>query len=113
MEFTVFVKVDDGGRVVDINSSMFLHDPEGWIEIAKGVGDVFQHAQGNFLPKPIFNLNGIPIYKMEMGEIEERSAEEIQSDVKPPEKSPLEKRLERIETVLNTVTELLAKLGMK
>ena len=113
MEFSVYVKVDDVGRVVDINSSMFLHDPEGWIEIAKGVGDAFQHAQSNYMPKPIFNLNGIPIYKMEMGEIKERNEEEIQADVKPPEKSPLEKRIERIETVLNTVTELLAKLGMK
>lgn len=113
MEFSVYVKVDDVGRVVDINSSMFLHDPEGWIEIAKGVGDVFQHAQGNFLPKPIFNSEGIPIYKMEMGELKERSEEEIRADIKPQEKSPLEKRLERIETMLNTITELLARLGMK
>ena len=113
MEFTVFVKVDEGGRVVDINSSMFLHNPDGWIEIARGVGDAFQHAQGNFLPKPIFNLNGIPIYKMEMGKIMERNAEEIRADIKPPEKSTLEKRIEKLETALNTITELLARLGMK
>ena len=113
MEFTVFVKVDEGGRIIDINSSMFLLNPDGWIEIAKGVGDAFQHAQGNFMPKPIFNIDGIPVYKMEMGEIKERSVDEIQADVKPAEKSPLEKRLVRIETVLNTITEMLAKLGMK
>ena len=113
MEFTVFVKVDEGGRVVDINSNMFLHDPNGWIEIAKGAGDAFQHAQGNFLPKPIFNLNGIPIYKMEMGEIKERSEDEIIADIKPAEKSQLEKRLEKLETALNTITELIKKLGVK
>ena len=113
MEFAVFVKVDEGGRVVDINSSMFLQNTEGWVEIARGVGDAFQHAQGNFMPKPIFNIDGIPIYKMEMGEIEERNEDEIQADIKPAEKSPLEKRLVRIETVLNTITEMLAKLGMK
>lgn len=113
MEFSVFVKVDDSGRIVDINSSMFLRDSTGWVEIAKGVGDVFQHAQGNFMPKPIYNLDGIPIYKMEMGEIKERSDEEIRADVKPQEKSSLEKRLEKLETALNTITELLAKLGMK
>ena len=113
MEFAVFVKVDEGGRVVDINSSMFLQNTEGWVEIARGVGDAFQHAQGNFMPKPIFNVDGIPIYKMEMGEIKERNKDEIQADVKPTEKSPLEKRLEKLETSLNTIKELLARLGMK
>lgn len=113
MEFSVYVKVDDAGRIIDINSSMFLKNRDGWIEIARGIGDAFQHAQGNYMPKPIFNVDGIPIYKMEMGEIKERSDEEIQADVKPAEKSPLEKRLEKIETVLNTITELLAKLGLK
>lgn len=113
MEFTVFVKVDEGGRIVDINSSMFLLNPDGWIEIAKGVGDTFQHAQGNFMPKPIYNIEGIPIYKMEMGEIKERSEDEIRADIKPPEKTEIEKRIETIEKTVKVISDLLEKLGMK
>ena len=109
MEFSVYVKVDDAGRIIDINSSMFLKHTDGWIEIARGVGDAFQHAQGNFLQKPIFNM-GIPVYKMEKGEIKERSAEEINSDIKPAEKTEIEKRIDRVETMLNNITELITKI---
>lgn len=109
MEFSVYVKVDDAGRVIDINSSMFLKNTDGWTEIARGVGDAFQHAQANFLSKPIYNM-GIPMFKMEKGEIKERSAEEINSDIKPAEKPMIEKRIDRIETVLNNINELITKI---
>ena len=112
MEFSVYVKLDENGRIIDINSSLFLKDPSGWVEVAQGVGDRFQHAQGNYLPKPIFNM-GIPAYKMEMGEIKERSAEEILADIKPPEKTEIEKRIETIEKTVKVISDLLAKLGMK
>ena len=112
MEFSVFVKVDESGRIIDVNSSLFLQDTAGWIEVAHGVGDRFQHAQGNYLPKPIFNM-GIPAYKMEMGEIKERSEEEILSDIKPPEKTEIEKRVETIEKTVKVISDLLTKLGMK
>ena len=29
MEFSVFVKVDERGRIIDVNSSLFLQDTEG------------------------------------------------------------------------------------
>lgn len=112
MEFSVFVKVDESGRIIDINSSMFLKDPSGWVEVARGDGDSFQHAQGNYLPKPIFNM-GIPVYKMEMGEIKERSEEEIRADIKAPEKTEIEKRIETIEKSVKVISDLLAKLGTK
>lgn len=112
MEFSVFVKVDESGRIIDVNSSLFLQDPSGWVEVARGVGDRFQHAQGNYLPKPIFNM-GIPAYKMEMGEIKERSEEEIRADIKAPEKTEIEKRIETIEKSVKVISDLLAKLGMK
>lgn len=113
MEFSVYVKLDGNGRIIDINSSLFLKDPSEWVEVARGVGDKFQHAQGNYLPKPIYNWSGIPIYKMEMGEIKERSAEEIRADIKPPEKTEIEKRIETIEKTVKVISDLLAKLGMK
>lgn len=112
MEFSVYVKLDENGRIIDVNSSLFLKNPSGWVEVARGVGDRFQHAQGNYLPKPIFNM-GIPAYKMEMGEIKERSAEEILADIKPHEKTEIETRIETIEKTVKVISDLLAKLGMK
>lgn len=112
MEFSVYVKLDENGRIIDINSSLFLKDPSGWVEVARGVGDRFQHAQGNYLPKPMFNM-GVPVYKMEMGEIKERSEEEIRADIKAPGKTEIEKRIETIEKSVKVISDLLAKLGMK
>ena len=112
-DYNVFIRVDDKGRVVGINSSAFLQDTTGWVQIDSGTGDRFHHAQGNYMPKPIYNRSGIPIYKMEMGEIKERSEEEIQADIKEPEKTEIEKRIDAIEKTVKVISDLLAKLGMK
>lgn len=112
-DYNVFIRVDDKGRVVDINSSAFLADTTGWVQIDSGTGDRYHHAQGNYLPKPIYNWSAIPIYKMEMGEIKERSEEEILADIKAPEKTEIEKRIETIEKTVEVISDLLAKLGFK
>lgn len=112
-DYNVFIRVDDRGRVVGINSSEFLEDTAGWVQIDSGKGDRYHHAQGNYMPKPIYNWSGVPVYKMEMGEIKERSEEEIMADIKAPGKTEFEKRLEKIEAAVDTVTKLLAKLGVK
>lgn len=111
--YNVFIRVDDKGRVVGINSSAFLEDSTGWVQIDSGAGDKYHHAQGNYLPKPIYNWSGIPIYKMEMGEIKERSEEEIRADIKTPGKTEIEKRIETIEKTVKVISDLLAKLGVK
>lgn len=112
-DYNVFIRVDEKGRVVDINSSAFLADTTGWVRIDSGRGDRYHHAQGNYLPKSIYNWLGVPIYKMVMGEIQERTDEEIQADIKPPEKTEIEKRIETIEKTVKVISDLLAKLGMK
>lgn len=112
-DYNVFIRVDDKGRVVGINSSAFLADTTGWVMIDSGTGDKYHHAQGNYLPKPVYNWSGIPIYKMEMGEIKERSEEEIREDIKAPEKTEIEKRIETIEKTVKVISDLLAKLGVK
>ena len=112
-EYLVYIRVDDAGRMVDINSSAFLTDTDGWMELDHGYGDRYHHAQGNYLPRTLVDDRGIYRYKLDGDTIRERTAEEMDADVKPAEKSVLEKRLEKIETSLNTITELVAKLGMK
>ena len=111
--YNVYIRVDDSGRVVGINSSAFLPDTTGWVQIDSGTGDRYHHAQGNYMPKSIYNWQGIPIYKMEMGEIRERSEEEIRADIKAPGKTEIEKRIETIEKTVKVISDLLAKLGMK
>ena len=112
MEYRVYIRVDDAGRVVNINSNAFLSNVEGWVEIDKGIGDRYQHAQGNYMPRPIFNSEGIPIYKMEMGKIVNRTEEEMQADVLPKEKTAFE-RLSKVEDAIATITNIISKLGVK
>lgn len=112
MEYSVYIRVDDTGRVVNINSNAFLSNVEGWVEIDKGQGDKYQHAQGNYMPGPIFNSEGIPVYKMEMGKIVNRTEDEMRADVLPKEKTAFE-RLAKVEDAMKKITEFLAKLGMK
>ena len=111
--YKVYVRVDESGRIVSINSSAFIRDTEGLVEIDRGPGDRYHHAQGNYLPGPLMDGRGVFRYKLEGGKVIERTEEEMLADVKPHVKSELENRLDRLETAIDTITKLLAKLGMK
>lgn len=76
----VLVRVDDAGRVTDINSSAFVFDTDGWMEIDSGYGDRYHHAQNHYLPRPLTDDRGIFQYKLCDGEIVERTAEEMDAD---------------------------------
>ena len=88
MGYTVYVKTDEKNRITDINSSAFISDISGWVEIDSGDGDRYHHAQGNYLPKPITDENGVYRYKFENGAICERSADEMAADLPVPEPTP-------------------------
>ena len=111
--YKVYVRVDESGKIVSINSSAFVMDTEGMVEIDRGPGDRYHHAQGNYLPGPLMDARGVCRYKLEGGKVVERTEEELLSDVKPRVKSDLENRLDRLETAIDTINKLLAKLGMK
>ena len=49
----VYARTDGAGRVLEIASSIFLRDPDGWVLIGQGEGDRFAHAQGNYLDRPL------------------------------------------------------------
>ena len=84
----VFMKTDSKNRITDINSEIFISDVSGWTEIDNGDGDKFAHAQGNYLPKPLTDENGVYRYKFENGVISERSADEMAADMPIPEPAP-------------------------
>ena len=87
--YKVYIKTD-GTDIVAVNSSTFLADTDGWIEIDEGLGDKYHHAQGNYFDKPIVTDSGIYRYKYVNGEVVEKTAEEIameEANLPPPEPS--------------------------
>lgn len=86
--YGVYVKTDEAGRIVAINSDAFLPDLEGWTKIDEGYGDKYHHAQGNYLPGPLMDERGIYRYKLADDKVEERTKEEMDADYIPPEEEP-------------------------
>ncbi|WP_418920115.1 hypothetical protein [Alistipes putredinis] len=71
-----------------INSSGFV-EGSGWMQIAEGYGDKYQHAQNNYLPKPLTDERGIFRYKLaEDNKVIERTPEEMDADYMPVERQP-------------------------
>ena len=56
--YIVYVKPNSNGYITAVNSSAFLTDSTGWVEIDRGYGDKYHHAQGNFFLEPIITDGG-------------------------------------------------------
>ena len=97
-DYLVFIKHNGDNMVTAVNSSAFIDDTEGWIEIDSGYGDKYHHAQGNYFDKPLIDENGLYNYKFVDGKPVERTDEE-----KEPE-------LVRIDE-LQEITDLKGKLA--
>ena len=93
--YFVYVKTDEEGRIIAVNSSAFLTDTNGWTEIDCGTGDRYHHAQGNYLDKPICTDDGIYQYKLVDGVAVERTVEEIAADLSESP-TPVQSDSERI-----------------
>lgn len=86
--YRVYAKVDESGSIVDTNSSAFLADTTGWVQIDEGAGDRYHHAQINYFPKPKYDERGIPRYAYVPDgspKWRERTQEEMDADYVPPE----------------------------
>lgn len=79
--YRVYVQTDARGCIVNINSSAFLDNIEGWIEIDRGYGDKYHHAQGNYFPDGLYTMEGIPRYIIIDGAAMERPREEIDAEI--------------------------------
>ena len=84
----VYIKTDDKNRVTAVNSEIFISDKTGWVEIDRGDGDRYVHAQGNYFPKPLTDENGVYRYKYSDGIVSERTAEEMAADICEPLPAP-------------------------
>ena len=109
--YKVLVRVDDAGRVVEINSDAFITDTVGWMKIDSGWEDRHHHAQGNYLPKPLMDERGVYRYKMVDGKPIERTQEEMDGDYTPPEQKPTtEQRVDALETTTDDIILMMAEL---
>jgi len=61
--YKVYIKVDENNNITEVNSSAFLPDTTGYIEIDEGVGDKYHHAQNHYLDKPVTDEYGRHNYK--------------------------------------------------
>ena len=66
-KYIVYVRADEAGRIVEINSSVFLADTAGWTAIDEGYSDKYHHAQGNYFPLPLYGTDGCANYKLADG----------------------------------------------
>lgn len=98
--YIVYVKPNDSGHITAVNSSAFLSDTTGWVEIDSGYGDKYHHAQGNYFPQPIWTDGGAYRYKLVDGEPVECTPEEIaeQEEANKPIPTPTpEDRISELE----------------
>ena len=74
-EYIVYVRTDSDGIITDINSSAFISGTS-WVEIDRGEGDKYHHAQGHYLEHGLADEDGIYNYKLVGGVPVLRSDEE-------------------------------------
>ena len=88
MKIKVYAKINENNIITAINSSIFLNNVEGYIQIDEGSGDRYAHAQGNYLEKGLSDRSGRYNYKFEDGKILELTDEEKNALFKKPEAAP-------------------------
>lgn len=88
--YIVYVKPEENSYITAINSSAFLTDTTGWVEIDRGYGDKHHHAQGNYFPESIFTDGGAYRYKLVDGVPTECTAEEIKAQEEANKPVPVE-----------------------
>lgn len=112
--YIVYVKTDDQNRITSVNSSEFLLDASGWVEIDSGFETKHHHAQGNYFDKPIMDDKGIwrYLYTPDAERLwRERTPEEMDADYIPP--APAADPLERIAALEGQLAAAKILLGVE
>lgn len=110
--YIVYVRADETNRITAVNSSEFLPDTADWLEIDRGFGDKYHHAQGNYFPRPIMDERDIYRYKLVNGRPVERTQEEMDADYVPPEVKPTDaERILQLESEKKLLTAQVQALS--
>ena len=67
----IYVKVNENNEIIDVGSSIFIKDLNGWIKIDEGFGDKYAHAQSQYFKKPLINEDGRYSFKYINGKVVE------------------------------------------
>ena len=111
----VYVKPNENSYITDVDSSAFLTDITGWVEIDRGTGDRFHHAQNNYFEKSIKTDDGAYRYRLVSGQDKkwrECTPEEIaaQEEANKPTPAPSGNLEERVTAVESDVADLTAAI---
>ena len=68
----VYAKVNENNEIIDVGSSIFIKDLNGWIKIDEGFGDKYAHAQSQYFDKPLINEDGRYNFKYINGKVVEQ-----------------------------------------
>ena len=104
--------INNAYYITAVNSSAFLTDTTGWVEIDRGTGDRFHQAQGNYFPESIMTMGGAYRYKLVNGKPVECTPEEIaaQEEANKPVPAPSDNIAERVTAVESDVASLTAAI---
>ena len=87
----VYIQTGVNKTVTAINSSIFLQDTTGWIEIDEGNGDKYAHAQSQYLTKGLMDEKGRYNYKYDAALVELTEVEkEILFPLIPPQPTEMD-----------------------
>lgn len=110
-KYQVYIVIDGKNRIVSVDSSAFISDTTGWLQIDEGTGDRYHHAQGNYFPAPLYDDRGIPRYAYVRDgspKWRERTQEEMDADyVEPNPGTSLEDRVGVVEIKTGDLEEAL------
>lgn len=102
-KYQVYIQTDEDGNVIGINSSAFLENTDGWIQVDEGEGHKYHHAQGNYLSKGLTDEYGRFNYQYVNGELIV-----IPEVNKPPISTKFQPRIEeRIEAIEAAMLEVI------
>lgn len=111
----VYALADEQGRVTRIEGEYSLPaDLTGWVKIEEGAPcDRLNLAQSHYLPQPLYAEDGVLRYKLELGQVVERSEDELAADrAARPEPAPTQlDRLEAQTTYTALMTDTLLEEG--
>lgn len=103
--YKVYIKVDENNNITEINSSAFVSDTTGYIEIDEGIGDKYHHAQNHYLDKPLVDEYGRYNYQYIDEEVVE-VADDSKPSV-PPSEPTTQERLASTESAILVLMEVL------
>ena len=109
----VYAKLDENKVIKEINSSIFLKDITGYIEIDEGCGDKYSHAQSQYLEKGLIDNKGRFNYKFDGGllELTEEEKENL-FPISPPQPTEIEiLKMEQAKANTEMINLLMSMLG--